>query len=291
MGTPAFCAQEQARGRWDEVDHRTDLYSVGASLFTCITGVHVHEAETSSEQLALAIGATARSLALVMPHAPKELVDLVDTALSYDKEDRFQSARAMRAAVRRVIAGLPVEIKISTPPPPSGVRTFGPNELDPDSMPPARMQESHSSTRIAAGILAAAFLAVLIFFLSSPGRPEMEAAEGLPSDRSSGEKTTSPNPESQPPRPEEDSTAPEPDEVDELIDEEDKEVPPANGASPSAAAPRGPAAPSTAKPQVPSQASQPTPRASGVSASFPPPSSAPSPDSGSSDEDMFNKRF
>ena len=107
MGTPAFCAPEQARGRWDEVDSRTDLFSVGASLFTCLTGTHVHEAETSSEQLALAISASARSLATVMPDAPLELVELVDKALAYEKEHRFQSARAMRAAVRRVMAGLP----------------------------------------------------------------------------------------------------------------------------------------------------------------------------------------
>ncbi len=167
MGTPAFCAQEQARGRWDEVDHRTDLYSVGATLFTCLTGTHVHEAETSSEQLALAIGATARSLGDVMPHAPKELVDLVDMALAYDKEDRFQTARAMRAAVRRVIAGLPPERKVTTPPPPSGVRTYGPNELDPDSMPPMK-PSFRPSVRVVAGAIAAVLLSVLLFFFSQP---------------------------------------------------------------------------------------------------------------------------
>lgn len=175
MGTPAFCAQEQARGRWDEVDHRTDLYSVGASLFTCITGTHVHEAETSSEQLALAIGATARSLADVMPDAPEELVDLVDTALAYDKEDRFQSARAMRAAVRRVLAGLPVERKITTPPPPPGAFTYGPHDPDPDSMPPVRMVEQRQKFRVFAGVLAAALLAVLIFFALRPAEPQQDA--------------------------------------------------------------------------------------------------------------------
>lgn len=175
MGTPAFCAQEQARGRWDEVDHRTDLYSVGASLFTCITGTHVHEAETSSEQLALAIGATARSLGDVMPNAPKELVDLVDTALAYDKEDRFQSARAMRAAVKRVLAGLPQERKVSTPPPPSGAYTFGPSDLDPDSIPPTKLLEQHPKGRVIVGVLAAALISVILFFLSKPSEPSAQS--------------------------------------------------------------------------------------------------------------------
>lgn len=175
MGTPAFCAQEQARGRWDEVDHRTDLYSVGASLFTCVTGTHVHEAETSSEQLALAIGATARSLADVMPDAPEELVDLVDTALAYDKEDRFQSASAMRAAVKRVLAGLSTERKMTTPPPPPGALTFGPHDADPDSMPPLRLSEQHQTLRIVVGVLAAALLAVVIFFIAEPTEPQQKA--------------------------------------------------------------------------------------------------------------------
>jgi serine/threonine-protein kinase len=116
MGTPAFCAPEQARGRWNDVDARTDLFSVGATLFTMLTGRHVHEAETSSEQLALAISSTPRSLRDVFPEATAELVDLVDLSLSYDKEDRFQTARAFRAAVQRTIAGLPNQKILSAPP-------------------------------------------------------------------------------------------------------------------------------------------------------------------------------
>jgi serine/threonine-protein kinase len=121
MGTPAYCAPEQARGRWDEVDARTDLFSVAATLFTMITGSHVHPAETSSEQLALAIGATARSLRDALPGAPDELVQCVDRALSYDKDDRFQSARAMKAAVQKVRAGLG-DVKLSPSARPSSVR-------------------------------------------------------------------------------------------------------------------------------------------------------------------------
>lgn len=107
MGTPAFCAPEQARGRWDEVDERSDLFSVGATLFMMLSGVHVHEADTPSEQLALAVSAAARSLRSVYPHAPAALVDLVDRALQYEKEKRFRSAKDMRARVQAVMAQLP----------------------------------------------------------------------------------------------------------------------------------------------------------------------------------------
>src|SRR5581483_9335323 len=51
MGTPAFMAPEQARARWDEVDGRTDLWAVGATMFKLLTGRVVHLAETVNEQL------------------------------------------------------------------------------------------------------------------------------------------------------------------------------------------------------------------------------------------------
>lgn len=107
MGTPAFCAPEQARGRWDEVDARTDIFSVGATLFTALTGEHLHQAETPSEQLALAIGTRARSLAEIWPEAPVDVTTLVDRALNYEKQDRFQSAEEMQASVREALCRLP----------------------------------------------------------------------------------------------------------------------------------------------------------------------------------------
>ncbi len=167
MGTPAYCAPEQARGRWDEVDARTDLFSVAATLFAAITGDHVHPAETSSEQLALAIGATARSLSEALPQAPAELVEFVDKALSYNKEDRFQSARAMKAAIARVRAGLKDSY---IPPPRKSFRpsssTFHPSDSTTmaggvDSFFPS-IYPARSKVRILVGLLAAGVVATFL---------------------------------------------------------------------------------------------------------------------------------
>jgi hypothetical protein len=102
MGTPTFMAPEQARGRWDEVDGRTDLWAVGATMYTLITGRYVHEAETVNETLALAMIQPARPIQEVAPDLPRPVAKLIDKALAYSMHDRFQDAAFMQEAVRLV---------------------------------------------------------------------------------------------------------------------------------------------------------------------------------------------
>jgi serine/threonine protein kinase len=100
LGTPAFLPPEQARGLVRAVDARTDLWAVGATMFTLLTGRFVHEATTPNEQLGLAMTASARSLSELLPEAPAALVEVVDRALAYSQEERWMDAHAMQDAVR-----------------------------------------------------------------------------------------------------------------------------------------------------------------------------------------------
>lgn len=97
MGTPEYMAPEQALGRWAEVDARTDIWSVGAILFSLLSGRLVHEAETRNEILVETATRPAPSLARVLPRAPARLVSIVDRALSYDRVRRYPDAASMRA--------------------------------------------------------------------------------------------------------------------------------------------------------------------------------------------------
>ncbi len=100
MGTPAFMSPEQACARWDVVGPASDLWSVGATMFTLLTGAFVHEKGSFHEMLVSAVSTPARSLALALPGAPASVVALVDRALERKLADRWQDAREMQAAVR-----------------------------------------------------------------------------------------------------------------------------------------------------------------------------------------------
>jgi serine/threonine protein kinase len=106
MGTPAFMAPEQAMGRWNDVDARTDLWAMGATAFTLLTGQPVHEAETAGEMLVAAATRPARSLARVLNGAPFALVALVDRALAYERDNRFPDAATFRKELAKIRAGL-----------------------------------------------------------------------------------------------------------------------------------------------------------------------------------------
>jgi len=101
MGTPAFMAPEQARGLWDEVDSRSDLFALGATMFMLLSGRNVHEGRTQNEQMLSAMTIPAPPLSSVVPGVAEAVSHVVDGALAFDKADRWPNAQHMRAAVRR----------------------------------------------------------------------------------------------------------------------------------------------------------------------------------------------
>jgi serine/threonine protein kinase len=106
MGTPGFMSPEQARGRWDLVGVPSDVWSVGAMMFTLLSGQFVHDEENVPELLAAVFMKPARSLRDVLPDAPWPLVALVDRALQLRMADRWGNAREMHRALREAEGAL-----------------------------------------------------------------------------------------------------------------------------------------------------------------------------------------
>jgi serine/threonine-protein kinase len=106
LGTPAFMAPEQALGRWKEVDERTDIWAIGATLFNLLSGRFVHEAESVQEQLVLAATHRAPPTAALAPQTPAWLAAVVDRALGFARDARFPDARSMQEALRASAQGI-----------------------------------------------------------------------------------------------------------------------------------------------------------------------------------------
>jgi serine/threonine-protein kinase len=102
MGTPAFMPPEQALGNWDEVSAQTDLWAVGATMFTLLSGQCVHSAETINQLLLAAMTKPAPPIVGVVPGVPAALAAVIDRALAFDARNRWHDARAMQHALRAI---------------------------------------------------------------------------------------------------------------------------------------------------------------------------------------------
>lgn len=113
MGTPAFMPPEQALAKWDLVDARSDLWSVGATMFFLLTGRLVHEEEVVTALLIAIATKPVPSIKSLLPSIPPALAAIVDRALTIDRTKRFPDARAMQEALRAAASTSP-ELSMSS---------------------------------------------------------------------------------------------------------------------------------------------------------------------------------
>ena len=100
MGTPAFMPREQALGWVKEIDGRTDLWAVGATIFTLVSGEMVHNADTPEHVVVLTATQPARPFGSVVA-VPPAIAAVVDRSLAFEKNDRFPDARSMQQALEQ----------------------------------------------------------------------------------------------------------------------------------------------------------------------------------------------
>jgi hypothetical protein len=148
IGTPAFMPPEQAHGRWDEVGPRTDIWAVGATMFSLITGRLVHTAPQLTDLMLAAMTQPAPPIASVMPGLPPPVARMIDKALSFDAKDRWADARAMQLALRAAyqemgrlsMASIPAFDAAAMPPAAAAAQgSGGPMVARPLSAPPPAM--------------------------------------------------------------------------------------------------------------------------------------------------------
>lgn len=101
-GTPQFMAPEQARG--EQIDHRTDLFSLGTVLYTMLAGHSPFRAETTMSILRRLCDDIPRSLREINPHVPDWFDAFVSKLLSKKPDDRIQTASDVSQLLQGALA-------------------------------------------------------------------------------------------------------------------------------------------------------------------------------------------
>jgi serine/threonine protein kinase len=117
-GTPQYMSPEQAAG--EQVDARSDLFSLGSVLYTMCTGRPPFRAETSLGVLRRITDVEPRPIREINPNIPEWLSSLVARLMSKSSEDRFANALEVADLLGQCLAhvqqpaGMPLPVAVAT---------------------------------------------------------------------------------------------------------------------------------------------------------------------------------
>jgi WD40 repeat protein/serine/threonine protein kinase len=114
MGTLRYMSPEQAMAKRVIIDHRTDIYSLGATLYELMTLHPVFEGDDRQALLRQIAFAEPRPLRKWNPSLPRDLETIVLKALSKDPSSRFTAAQELADDLRRFLEDRPIKAKRPT---------------------------------------------------------------------------------------------------------------------------------------------------------------------------------
>lgn len=105
LGTPAYMAPEQAEGKLDLVDERSDIYSLGAVLYELLTGHAPFEGGNMFSTLWRVMNEEPRPIETLQPDVPPELAAICRRAMQRERDLRYDSAKAIAEELLRFESG------------------------------------------------------------------------------------------------------------------------------------------------------------------------------------------
>jgi WD40 repeat protein len=105
VGTPSYMSPEQADGRIDQIDERSDVWGLGAVLYELLTGRPPFVGNNPYHVVAQVRSEPVPPVISLCAEAPPELVAVAEKALQRDPARRYQSARALAEEVSAYMTG------------------------------------------------------------------------------------------------------------------------------------------------------------------------------------------
>jgi serine/threonine-protein kinase len=109
LGTPHYMSPEQATGD-RQIDGRTDIYSLGAVVYECLTGDPPHTASTAQAVIAKVLTDRVTSVRLLRPSVPEHVDAAVMRALEKLPADRFSTAHDFAEALHGNAVAIPGDV-------------------------------------------------------------------------------------------------------------------------------------------------------------------------------------
>ncbi len=100
VGTVSYMSPEQVTG--EQLDGRTDLFSLGIVLYECATGHRPFTGKTSAVILSAILNQSPVAPTVLNPQIPVHLQDVINNCLEKDRELRYQDAAGLRADLKRI---------------------------------------------------------------------------------------------------------------------------------------------------------------------------------------------
>ena len=164
IGTVGYMSPEQAQGRINEIDQRSDIFSFGCILYEAVTGEKAFDGKDAIDTLNKIIRLTPAPIDEIVPEAPDHLQRIVRRCLAKDADDRYQSIKDVAIELRELRHELGAAGSGSTVPrtsTDSAVEDSNSNGALPLQAPSAHVGNIASGIKRRPGLIAVIFLVLI----------------------------------------------------------------------------------------------------------------------------------
>ncbi|UCH95099.1 MAG: protein kinase [Candidatus Aminicenantes bacterium] len=114
VGTPFYMSPEHAKSKLEGLDRRSDIYSLGVTLYELLTGIVPFQGDTPVEVLIKVIEKDPYPIRRLNPRIPVDIETIVMKCLEKDPNRRYSSAKELAEDIQRYLDGDPIQARPAT---------------------------------------------------------------------------------------------------------------------------------------------------------------------------------